>query len=112
MSVNQSGGGVPTNTQAIATVTAAAAVAASSQFQRLKVGLQHVTVMLLGIYMYGRAGKIVLFIMQAKLHGVNGEALQVFFIYYYMCHESPYQVLHVQVIRFVSGNVPICLRRN
>ena len=41
MSVNQSGGGVPTNTQAIATVTAAAAVAASSQFQRLKVGLQH-----------------------------------------------------------------------
>ena len=47
MSVNQSEDGTPTNTQAIATVTAAAAVAASSQFQRLKVSLEDVTVLLL-----------------------------------------------------------------
>ena len=44
MSVNQSEDGTPTNTQAIATVTAAAAVAASSQFRRLKVSLEDVTV--------------------------------------------------------------------
>ena len=79
MSVNQSEDGTPTNTQAIATVTAAAAVAASSQFRRLKVSLEDVTV--------------------HYCTGVIGETLQAFF-----CHKSDenlHQEVHVQVMYYV-----------